>query len=160
MRPLQLALTSSVGRVSSLALHATPTLLHNHGSKKKKHGDLLWTEDALAENAVAALTAVCCGLAVSPGKPPSHTARSGQEPHTAGRTMRALQVGGDRRKTAGRTKRAMQVGGERRKPRSHTARSGQEPHTAGGTKRVLRVQETARHTARSGQEPHTRPPET
>ena len=35
MSPLQLALTSSVGRVSSLALHATPTLLRNHGSKKK-----------------------------------------------------------------------------------------------------------------------------
>ena len=34
MSPLHFALTSSVGRVSSLALHATPTLLRNHSSKK------------------------------------------------------------------------------------------------------------------------------
>ena len=56
------------------------------------------------------------GLAVSPGKPPSHTARSGQEPHTPGGPKRVLRVGG-----------------EPRKPRSHTLRSGEEPYTPGGT---------------------------
>ena len=65
---------------------------------------------------------LCCGLVVSPRKPRVHTARSGQGPHTPGRT----------KCTCG-----LAVSPENRG--SHIARSAQEPHTPGGTKRVLWV---------------------
>ena len=66
----------------------------------------------------------------------------GQEPHTPGGTISALQFGG-----------------KPRKPRSHTVGGGQEPHTAGGTTSALRFGGKPRkprsHTVRSGREPHT-----
>ena len=42
-------------------------------------------------------------LAVSPRKPRSHTARSGQEPCTSGGSKSVLRVGGEPGKTAGPT---------------------------------------------------------
>ena len=61
----------------------------------------------------------------------SHTARSGQEPHTPGGTKSVLRVGGKPRKTAGLTLRG----------------AAMAPYTPGGTKSVLRVGGKPRKTA-------------
>ena len=104
----------------------------------------------------------------------SHTARSGQEPHTPGGTKCVLRVGGEPRKTAGPTlrgaarSRTLQEGpnvccglavspGKPRVPyceeRPGAAHSRRDQMCVVGWRKAQ--ENRGSHTARSGQEPHT-----